>query len=296
MTARATIASRMVERPEPRDRIGVFSACLPGWSASRVVDVARSLGLSSVEWASGRGQAIQRTDAGQRVRELCERSGVQSSGLAVQDAEVTLASPKRAARYIALAAALGAPHVRFLAPAYHGGSLRREQEKVRAALDHLVDIAAFEGVAVLVETSPSTIAPAPELAATLVERQPPERAGVLYDPGNMVIEGQLAPAVAVARLGPYLRHVHVKNIAWSRQGEVWRWRHASLATGILDWRSIIHALTAARYPGLFSIDHLGGEASARKLRAESAFLRRLVAAELQPLSAHRGEAKSSVSA
>jgi sugar phosphate isomerase/epimerase len=193
---------------------------------------------------------------------------------------VTLATPKRAAKYVALAVALGAPHVRLLAPTYNGGSLHREQERVRVAIDRLVEVAAPQGVAVLVETSPTTLAPAPELAVTLVERQPPERAGVLYDPGNMVIEGHLAPAFAIARLGAYLRHVHVKNIAWSRQGEVWRWRHAPLAGGILDWSSIVHELAAARYRGLFSIDHLGGEASARKLGSESAFLRKLVAAEL----------------
>jgi sugar phosphate isomerase/epimerase len=278
------------------DRVGVFSACLPGWSQRRVVDVATSLGLASVEWAIGRGQALERSDDGAAVRELCERAGLRSGGLAVQDPEVTLAVPKRAAKYVALAAALGAPHVRLLAPTYNGGLLRREQDRIRAAVDRLVDVAAPHGVAVLVETSPTTLAPAPELAVTLVERHPPERAGVLYDPGNMVIEGHLAPAVAIARLGPYLRHVHVKNIAWSRQREVWRWRHASLATGILDWHAIVHELFAARYAGLLSIDHLGGEASARKLGLESAFLRKLVAAETKPTPMSAKEARSPISA
>jgi sugar phosphate isomerase/epimerase len=262
------------------DRVGLFSACLPGWTARQVVDVARALGLASVEWGSGRGQAIERADAGPGVRELCEGAGLRSGGLAVQDPEVTLATPRRAAKYLALAIALGAPHIRLLAPTYNGGSLRREQERVRIAVDRLVEVAAPEGVAVLVETSPTTLAPAPELAVTLVERQPPDCAGVLYDPGNMVIEGHLAPAVAIARLGAYLRHVHVKNIAWSRHRDVWRWRHAPLASGILDWSSIVHELAVARYRGLFSIDHLGGEPSARKLGSESAFLRKLVAAEL----------------
>jgi sugar phosphate isomerase/epimerase len=214
--------------------------------------------------------------------------------LAVQDPEVTLATPRRAAKYVALAVALGAPHIRLLAPAYNGGSLRREQERVRIAIDRLVEVAAPQGVVVLVETSPTTLAPAPELAVTLVERQPPEHAGVLYDPGNMVIEGHLAPAVAIARLGAYLRHVHVKNIAWSRHGAVWRWRHAPLASGILDWSSIVHELTAARYRGLFSIDHLGGQASARKLGAESTFLRKIVAAELH--ASDRRERRSPVRA
>jgi sugar phosphate isomerase/epimerase len=290
---------RMAPRPvldgvgASTERVGVFSACLPGWSPGHVVDVALSLGLAAVEWASGRGQAIERAEAGPRVRELCERAGLRSGGLAVQDPEVTLATPGRAARHVALAAALGAPHVRLLAPTYHGGSLAREQERVRAGLARLVELAAPKGVAVLVETSPTTLAPAPELAVALVEGESPERAGVLYDPGNMVIEGHLAPAVAIARLGPYLRHVHVKNIAWARRGDAWQWRHAGLAAGILDWRSIVHELAAAHYPGLFSIDHLGGEASARKLGSESAFLRDLVATEAG--SSPRGGRKSPVS-
>jgi sugar phosphate isomerase/epimerase len=290
MTARVASAPGADGRPSSRDRVGVFSACLPGWAPGRVVDVAMSLGLSAVEWASGRGQAIERTDTGPRVRELCERAGLLSGGLAVQDPGVTLATPARAARHVALAAALGAPHVRLLAPTYQGGSLAREQQRARAGLARLIELAAPEGVAVLVETSPTTLAPAPDLAVALVEGQPPERAGVLYDPGNMIIEGHLAPAVAIARLGPYLRHVHVKNIAWARHRDVWRWRHAGLASGILDWRSIVHELTAARYRGLFSIDHLGGEASARKLRSESDFLTELVVAESK-----RGGVKSPVS-
>jgi sugar phosphate isomerase/epimerase len=296
MSRSTSTAPRADGRPPSLDRIGVFSACLPGWSPSRVVNVATSLGLSSVEWAIGRGQAIERADSGGKIRELCETAGLRSAGLAVQDPEVTLATPRRAAKHVALAAVLGAPHVRLLAPTYQGGSLRREQERVRTGLDRLIELAFPQGVAVLVETSPTTLAPAPELALTLVERQPPERAGVLYDPGNMVIEGYLAPALAVARLGPYLRHVHVKNIAWAQRGNVWRWRHASLTRGILDWRAIVHELVAARYPGLFSIDHLGGEASARKLGLESAFLRKLVAAESRSTANTRGAAKSPASA
>jgi sugar phosphate isomerase/epimerase len=294
MTGTAVNAAGAPRGSGSLERIGVFSACLPGWRATRVVDVARALGLASVEWASGQGQAIERVDVGPRVRELCEGAGLRSGGLAVQDPEVTLATPRRAARHVALAAALGAPHVRLMAPIYHGGSLRREQQRVRTGLERLVELAAPEGVAVLVETSPTTLAPAPELAVILVEGQPPERAGVLYDPGNMVIEGHLAPAVAIARLGPYLRHVHVKNIAWARRGQAWRWRHASLATGILDWHSIVHELAAAGYPGLFSIDHLGGEVSARKLGSESAFLRELVAAEVK--SSTGGRARSPITA
>lgn len=264
-------------------RISVFSGCLPGWSPRKVIDVAVSLGFSKVEWASGPGQAIDRPEAGSELQELCERAGVHSVGLSVQDPEITFATPESAADHVALAIKLGAPQVRLLAPPYRGGLLHREQQRARAGVDYLVDAAESSGITVLVETSPATLAPGPDLAAALVEQHPPERVGVLYDPGNMAIEGYVAAELAIARLGSYLRHVHVKNIAWSRHGTKWRWRHATLATGILEWRAIVQRLAAAQYGGLFSIDHLGGEVSAAQLGSESAFLRALVTEKVTPV-------------
>jgi sugar phosphate isomerase/epimerase len=259
------------------ERLGLFSACLPGWDSRRVIDVAVSLGFSSVEWGIGPGHAIEHPDCGSELRQLCDHAGLATGGLLVQDLEVTFGTPERAARYVRLAIELGAEYVRLFAPPYAGGSLVRQQERVREGVDLLVDLAAPQGLTVLVETSPETLAPAPDLAAALVEQHPPERAGVLYDPGNMAIEGSLAPRLAIARLDRCLRHVHVKNIAWSRHEGGWRWRHAELAEGVLDWREILDALAAARYEGRFSIDHLGGEPSPELLRAESDHLGELVA-------------------
>jgi sugar phosphate isomerase/epimerase len=270
--------------------IALFSACLPGWSASQVIAVAVSLGFPAVEWGCGPGHAIEHPELGPELKEQCRRAGLHSVGLAVQDPEVTLATPRRAAPHVGLAVALGAPHVRLLAPPYRGGSLAREQQRVRDGLDFLVDLATPSGIAVLVETSPVTLAPAPELAAALVEQHPPERAGVLYDPGNMAVEGHIAPALAIARLGGYLRHVHVKNIAWSHRGDAWRWRHASLADGMLDWQAILDRLAVARYEGTFSIDHLGGAATRARLGSESSYLRTLMAQAFMAPQAPSGSA------
>jgi sugar phosphate isomerase/epimerase len=229
-----------------------------------------------VEWGSGPGQAIEQPGAGSEIRRLCDRAGLLTSGLSVQDPEVTLATPRRVAPYVRLAVSLGAPHLRVFAPAYHGGSLHREQQRARAGLARVVDLAAPAGLAVLIETSPATLAPSPELAAALVEQHSPAHAGVLYDPGNTVIEGYAAPALAVARLGRDLKHVHVKNIAWVRRAGVWQWRYAPLAGGLLNWREILGSLAAARYSGGLSIDHLGGQSTRQLLRRETDLLRELV--------------------
>jgi sugar phosphate isomerase/epimerase len=128
-----------------------------------------------------------------------------------------------------------------------------------------------------VETSPGTLAASPELAMALVSHQPAKLTGVLYDPGNMVIEGDLSPGLAVAVLGRHLAHVHAKNIRWTRAGGAWRWRYAPLDDGRVRWPEVIERLTRARYAGWYSLDHLPGRATAAVLRNESARLAELLA-------------------
>jgi len=257
------------------ERVVLFSSALPGWDAGRVIAAAAALGLPAVEWGAGPGHAIARPADGPRVAEQCARAGLRIAGLSVQDPAATLGAPRAAARYLRLADALGAPAVRLFAGAQRGGAMTPALERSRAALDALVDEAA---AALLVETSPGTLAPSACLARELVAHQPPVRAGVLYDPGNTVIEGFLAPALAVALLGAHLRHVHVKNIAWARAGGGWRWRRATLDGGLVDWPATLRALGGAGYGGAFSIDHLSAAATRARLAAETGRLRELLAA------------------
>jgi sugar phosphate isomerase/epimerase len=88
----------------------------------------------------------------------------------------------------------------------------------------------------------------------------------------MVIEGHVDPRLAVAELGPYLRHVHVKNIAWHREQGAWQWRHAALDAGLLDWTAILAVLQRAGYAGRLCLDHLGGAPSLETLRRELSLL------------------------
>ena len=40
------------------ERLGLFSSCLPGWDAQRVIEAARWLQFACVEWGAGPGEAI----------------------------------------------------------------------------------------------------------------------------------------------------------------------------------------------------------------------------------------------
>ncbi len=259
-----------------QDPVGLFSSCLPGWDARQVVEIAQSMQFAVIEWGAGPGQALELGQDGASLRERCAAAGVGISGLSVQDETITVTAPRRALPYLRLAGVLGARFIRLFAPPYTGGPLAAEQRRARDGLDAIVEHAAAEGLTVLIENSPTTLAPTPGLAAALVDHQAPERAGILFDPGNTVIEGYVRPALAAAVMGPHLHHLHVKNIAWRKVSDGWAWRHASLTGGVLVWPDILAALTAAGYRGGYSIDHLGGKPTRGRLRSETAGLRALL--------------------
>lgn len=258
--------------------IALFSSCLPGWGAERVIAVAQKLGCAAIEWGVGPDQAVRGPRDGQRVSELCAEAGIRTVGLSVQDRELALTAPWRQTQaQLDLARTLGAGQVRLFAEPFGGGSLAQARRRHVRALDRLVDHAAPAGVKILVETSPGTPAPSPELALALVGHQPPTAAGVLYDPGNMIIEGDLTPTLAVSLLGRHLGHVHVKNIVWSRHAGQWQWRYATLASGRVRWAELVGALRAAGYDGWYSLDHLPGRPSESALAGESGELAQLLA-------------------
>jgi sugar phosphate isomerase/epimerase len=234
-----------------------------------VAEAARAAGLGVVEWGIGPGEALESPRAAAHALRSID---VEPGGICVQGGAVSLTAPSRLGPFVALAEELGAPHVRMFAPAIRAGA----RERARDGLARSVELAAAHGVVLLVETSPGTIAPSTAQARALVDGLPPEHVGVLYDPGNMAIEGYVDPTLAVRELGPYLHHVHVKNIAWRRRGGTWSWQHAGLDAGFVDWRKVLAALRRAGYTGKLSLDHLGGRPSIALLRREVAFLRTLL--------------------
>lgn len=261
-------------------RIALFSSCLPRWSAERVLETATELGFGAVEWGVGPGQAIEDPGRAAQLAERCRAHGVRTVGVSLQDPAVRLtASIRTTAAHVRLATTLGAGYIRLFAEPHRGGGVAAQQRRHRQALDRLVERAAGDRVRVLVETSPDTLAASPELAMALVAHQPAKLAGVLYDPGNMVIEGDLGAGFAVALLGHHLAHVHVKNIRWTRAGGAWSWRYAPLDDGRVRWQEVIERLRQARYDGWYSLDHLPGPVTAAALRHESARLGELLAAE-----------------
>lgn len=253
-------------RTELDGRLAVLSSALPGWGAADVIEAVRESDVAGVEWAIGSGEAIA-ADADGLIDEVatgCREAGIAVCGACLQGPHGMLHEPGAIDRIVELAAGLGAPHLRIMPLPYRGGSVGDELAALRALLDQVVAGAAHHGIRVLVEPAAGSIAPSPELVRRVIEPLPPEVAGAVYDPGSLIAEGHLAPGLAVATLGHYLQHVHVKNVSWDRSHTSgWRLQYASLDAGLVDWREVSAALADASYDGWMVIDHLPGAAAAR---------------------------------
>ena len=276
MSKRSAAVATAPVGPAP-ERLCLLSSALPDASAQVVAERARDAGFHAVEWGVGPDQVTtgKRKEA-RGLLELAAFHGLEIVAVTVQSGPAGLDKPASIKPLAAFAADLGAPYLRLWTPGYGGGPVADELRKRRAALAQAVEITAAHGIVLLLENHPDSLAPSTTLTRELIDAHRPDEVGVLWDPGNGIIEGHLDPRLAIADLGAYLHHVHVKNIAWRRSGGVWSWSYVSLATGMLDWVALLRALAAAGYRGRLSIDHLPGAATAATLRREAAALRSLL--------------------
>jgi len=130
-------------------------------------------------------------------------------------------------------------------------------DDVRRSLEAFVKaIQPFKAQA-LFEIHFKTLISSPSLAYLLLKPFDPEKIGVIFDPGNMIIEGREDWKVGVEVIRDYLWHVHVKNTSWWKE-EKWNWRWDELGQGMADWEEVMKALFGINYNGYFSNENLSG--------------------------------------
>lgn len=84
-----------------------------------------------------------------------------------------------------------------------------------------------------------------------------ENVGIVYDPGNTLIEGYERPDVQIEMLKNLIKNVHVKNgeIAQSlSHGEYFPIKWVKLDKGFLNWEKIIRKLKSIGYDGYLTLE------------------------------------------
>ena len=212
-------------------RLAFSTLGCPSWPLARILDAASRLGYDGVELRFVEGDDAlwaRRELGGSGLRETL--AGLADSGLAVPcvdtrsffhspDAGVRQKAIDEAERVAGVAAALGAPGIRVFGDRVQAGAdLASTRAWIVESLVVLRDRLRGSGVSVWLETH-GDFATA---AATrgLLEAAGSEGLGAVWDPANAYSEFGEEPEAGVAALGPFLRHVHLKDARRRTGGEI----------------------------------------------------------------------------
>jgi sugar phosphate isomerase/epimerase len=274
-------------------KVGVFTVGLPDLTPEEAAREIGAAGYDGVEWRVARipeefrGEepsfwrnnlcTLEPTEVeARRARSLSEDTGLEVVGLGTYIGVGELDAVDEAMNIARIA---GAPQIRVGSGSLEGASYARRFEEATRFLAGVEELAIRYGVKALVEIHQGTICPSASLAHRLVSNFRPERIGVIFDPGNMVLEGFEDYRIGTELLGPYLAHVHLKNAVFDRpeSGGTWRPRWAPLEDGVVDFERLFEALWLASYDGWLVIEDFSAARPSREaLRHNLGFVRDLV--------------------
>ncbi|WAH55522.1 sugar phosphate isomerase/epimerase [Pseudomonas silvicola] len=251
-------------------RLGVSSASLPSLSPERLIDELATQGYQGVEWRVADTHGISASapwhardnnrctvapdEASiQRIQRLCEAADLTifalSPYLAVGDVQ-------QAVRLIDLAALAGQARLRLWAPDPEQESYAQACARMRRFLDQIVPRAQASGVQLALEVHQRTICSSPSLAMRIAEHYPAQQLGIIYDMGNLAIEGRENVKLSLELMGAHLTHVQVKNVAYKAlaPGQGWAWEWCPPDQGVLPLRQMLTTLRDSGFSDWVSIE------------------------------------------
>jgi len=174
---------------------------------------------------------------------------------------------------------LGARLVRLWGPAPVPGQIRQQLDTARSAWRALARLAAGTPVRFVLELHDDSLAGSASAALRLLEGLDPDAVGVILDIANTAVVGNEPLALAVELLGPYLAHVHVKDVAFSA-GPGWNGQQSrvvALGQGSMRWPACLRILRDAGYQGWLSLENFTGlELGPARIAADTAWLRTMI--------------------
>jgi L-ribulose-5-phosphate 3-epimerase len=122
-------------------------------------------------------------------------------------------------------------------------------KKFRDRIQSLADVAVKKGIVLLLETGQET---AGQLCDFLRQLNHPA-VGVNFDPANMILYDKGEPIEAVKTLGPWIRHIHIKDAVRTMQPGTWG-REVPWGEGQVGPETFIDALEEIGYQGVLAIE------------------------------------------
>jgi sugar phosphate isomerase/epimerase len=253
-------------------RFSVFTASTPDWGPAETAAVLAEQGWHGVEWRItdqqdapepgfwvGNRSTWPLTGLAQRVPEIASVTREAGLSLSAIGGYAPVSDHAAVEQLLAATQALGAGRLRVVMPGLRAGHYRDLFTATRAELTRVAGRAAEHGVKALVELHQHTVVSSASAAIRLVDGLDPSHVGVIHDLGNLLIEGHEDHLAAFQMLGPYLAHVHVKNVAWrpapGADGTTsWHHEWAPLRHGQADVGAYLAVLREHGYDGWVTVE------------------------------------------
>ncbi len=250
-------------------KLGVYSICLPDYAREDAVKLVKEIGYTGIEFTVG--YADQVFDSGEqwhvsldnleddapRAKEVADKYGLDMASMGTSSPTGDF---EKIERLMKAAQVMGAPMLRIGSAGYDGSTHYDELLKqVIEDYKTIEKMAADHNVKALIEIHGRTICCSASGTLRVVENFDPAHVGCIFDPGNMVTEGLENLRMGIEMLGPYVAHVHAKNMCWVHtEDKGWNWDNASLEGGIADFKLMFQALKDYGYEGYIDLEDFRG--------------------------------------
>ncbi len=248
-------------------KIGLCTIAAPDRSLQEITRIAKKVGFDGLE-ITARPPHLdpeQGADAARKVGDMVRNEGLEVIAYGSYLGRVDQTSIKHAEREVAIAAALETKILRVWA---ESKLFRQSVDLIQAT----ADLASKHKIIVVIERHRDSVADTPDRIEKLLRAIDRPNVGLNYQVLDLK-QGEPTPDpnAELAQLLPYTRYVHLKNYkASSKPGYL---PFESLASGLLNYRTILKALKS--YSGPLMIEFLSDKAESlkKKLSAEIRFLR-----------------------
>ena len=247
--------------PAARLPLGFSTLGCPQWDWLTTLDFAAAHGYSAIElrgiqdtvdltkrpeFQAGRLAQTQRELADRRlvISDLGASTNLHETDPVKRDAGLT-----EAREFITLASRLKVPYVRVFGNKYLPG-VPREQTLSRVAetLRSLGEYAKQRNVVVLLETH-GDFTDSPTLLE-IMRRTDSTGAAILWDAHHTFAFGKESPETSARELGPYIRHVHLKDSVPAADDR----RYVLTGKGEVPVRRQVEALARMKYAGFYNFE------------------------------------------
>lgn len=279
-------------------KLGVFTVSTPDYSPEECLTNLKNMGYDGIEWRVTEDDGDQSQPSfwsGNRssmtAKELIEKApaliklakdvGMEMPSLG---AYLDCDNMENVKIHFEAAQSIGAKNIRISPGLFDPEKNYNEQiDIVKEQYSNIAELAKSYSVRAVIETHMRQLAPSISKAMTILSDLDPKYVGIMWDPGNQVVEGVEVYPMAMDIAGPYLAEVHAKNLRWeageTENGRVkWSGVSCPLREGIVDWPNLIQLLKERQYDGwIFFEDFSTEQPLGTRLKDNLAWFRELIA-------------------